>query len=1020
MLMYLLLFCCLLFSDLVLGQEKQTFNYNGDFNYEVEWTNDKDKYTIILESEFGTDTFSVEPLRPATFTTAFLNTFKSLLENSENPWSPKKEGENNNSEKTEKIDNSEKKEKTTNRIIHQANEVLFYIQAQSIADLDFRPKAGDIKITKEVTISKFTKNWAQTCIKIKKCGVVDTVKQKSIALDIANLDETERWLDDMLDGIEKEKGDKDFFLKKIRENLNSIEVKMEKGENETNLIKNIRIVLDSIEVNSPPDEDILINNAKNKINKLKNKLNCNKRTREDAINFHYRDRGPFLRTPKKQYLIKLLKDARNGQLSKHDGRLDSLKNDTLNIVEEILVLNKELRVLIAQEEQYDEKKVEFESIWSEISEMEKDTFLLKQKLSTLELRGKVLKRDYEEIKKVLSDEKERNGVDTLAERIRKLNSFIEIGFTTLDTFCNENDVICEEKMNGNDLRTDVLFALFGNIENRSKETLDKKVVDSFVIEAEEQLDVKYNDTTKLRTIVEKLTVFETEYNAKKAKKEKIGSKIKVVVQEIKSINQNTSSLRQDIEKKREMILDDFRCGSKKKCEEQLKFSLNEIKEKIKSKKDSLNQQKSYLLSLRNKIDEIKKNKKYEQPFIIDSIQVEFYEGFIENIWVVGHLKLDPKKSLKFENRSPIRFSSKKAYDRSNNIYLTASGEEDIYWVLYMGDLISYLQNHDNGTKDYSPANGTVVWTDSKKNKLEEAKSLYKKATSKVFEAHVFSDFVGFDEEAPNGLIQTEISKRFNIYTRRFGSFLTKDAVYCKCHGPQYGSNLGFLNFIRPSFVFSKFEQKKRNLELGVQNKIINGELQSIKFASTQHILQHEIFNIGAVVNGITLDMPLAKSVLYHNVGFAYGRTEVTDSIYQYKDNTISAVGANYYGINTTRLFAEIVYKITPEKRYGVETAIRFTWLKGFTAEKSFFQLNKLDKSDQIDSEAAAINAWMIRFQVSGFFRPSKDSDSKLFIRYRLHAQLDSPKYNFHQLQVGYSFYLLRSNIMKTKGPAASQ
>jgi septal ring factor EnvC (AmiA/AmiB activator) len=444
------------------------------------------------------------------------------------------------------------------------------------------------------------------------------------------------------------------------------------------------------------------------------------------------------------------------------------------------------------------------------------------------------------------------------------------------------------------------------------------------------------------------------------------------------------------------------------------YNKDEIKKEIsnyKERKEKVKRNIEYLEALSQKLEQQKaaiEKESIQQKFIVDSIQIEFYEGFIENIWVRGHLKADKSRTLKFENRAPIGFSSKKAYDKNSTIWLTASDDDDAYWVLYMGELLTYLQHHENGTKDFSPANGT-----EEIKEFDKAIELRKQATFKILEAHVYSDFVGFNANSPNGLIQTEISKRFNLFTKRFGSFLRKDAVYCKCAGPRYGFNWGFGNFVRPSFVFSKFEDKERLLSVNAYHEIINGQLRSIKYVSTQDILQHEVFSVGALINVVTLDAPIQKSSLTLNAGFRFGRTELRDSVYQYKDNKISRVKEDNYGLNTVRGFLELDYRVTPQNRYGIGTSLRLVYMPIFTDNAAdLYQYNRLDEYNDVKPNG---NRWMVRFEASGFFKPAKDSDNKLFLRYRFHGQLNDLNYNFHQLQVGYSFYLLRNNVNVNKG-----
>lgn len=1077
----LLLLILTLFAFVGQAQNRQTFNYNGLFNYDVEWTNIKDNYTIKLyENNVFKDSFDLKPLRPETFTTAFKDAFITSILNQ----LPVEKDERGLSE-VEKV----------NTANHQATKVLYVIQAQSIATLDYRPKAGTIVIKDTLTVYKFVEEWKLACNNIKK-GLSPKVAEQKEVLDtlIATLSEMEGWLIAQIESVENKsyklpdknytkrlkrlskKAEKAFSgeaLKTVQAYLDNLRLSIEELKNltidkvlgaqiegvdlstgkvqfdskndsiaifhareiikgkdtsfidvqDTLIFKNgqlndqkttfpitiigirdtIHIVGNSIELKkTPKTPKKKVKMMVNAVGRFKSKLEKNKQQlfKRKKLGKKAREKGYTWNNedgyPKRQYTIDLLKEAREKVDHEFDGEIGKLKADTTRLNAEIVALKKKLKDTLQT------SLIKKQGKFDRINEVLKEIEGLKIDKATL---GNV---------KVGLTEKKLSKYGGLEDSLNQIEDQIATTNRIMQLYDDMTDIIS------------------GN-----KECVDCFVKDSMIREnVEDTLKIVFDSLKLASDIILTKTVFSgirnktsslTEYgDSLNQKKKELLSQIdsfNMLMDEIKANGIALDSIRgklKNYEKdKNEM------CGNESdeiKCIDRLGKAIKVDKDSIKEVQSEIEKLEAVMLQKTNRIYALRKDKKYQQSFVIDSVQVEFYEGFIENIWVVGRLELSSNISLKFENRAPIRFSSKKAYDRNNSVFLAAT-TVDAYWVLYMGDLIEYIQNHANGTKDYSPANGTVTWDDFKR-----PKSLYKKATSKLFEAHVYTDFVGFDENAPNGLVQTEISKRFNLWTKRFGSFLKKNAVYCRCRGPVYGANWGFMNFVKPSFVFSKYEQKRRNIEMSAQNLVINGQLRSTKFASTQRMLQHEMFSVGATVNLVTFDVPLSKSIFYLNTGFGYGRTEVTDSIYAYVDNKIQATGVNFYGINTIKVFGEIAYKITPEKRYGVESSIRFMWMRGFTNQPDpFLQLNQASQVttlDQLDNDKIrsflGLNQWMVHFEVSGFFRPDQSSDNKLFLRYRLTGQLSDLNYNFHQLQVGYSFYLLRSNLLKTQGPAASK
>ena len=97
-----------------------------------------------------------------------------------------------------------------------------------------------------------------------------------------------------------------------------------------------------------------------------------------------------------------------------------------------------------------------------------------------------------------------------------------------------------------------------------------------------------------------------------------------------------------------------------------------------------------------------------------------------------------------------------------------------------------------------------------------------------FEAIVYSDFFGvFDEENPNGIIQTEISKRFYINTKR-----KQHQWYSYFLPPAwYSDAIGLVEYINLNAKFSKIEEN---------NKFLKPEqINDVNYFSPLRIKQHE-------------------------------------------------------------------------------------------------------------------------------------------------------------------------------------
>jgi hypothetical protein len=397
-------------------------------------------------------------------------------------------------------------------------------------------------------------------------------------------------------------------------------------------------------------------------------------------------------------------------------------------------------------------------------------------------------------------------------------------------------------------------------------------------------------------------------------------------------------------------------------------------------------------------------------FDLDYLELEFNEGFIENILVVGYVEalntqevynenallsllywaddsfsddfFDDSRSnttrIKFESRYPLGFSRKTDYEKLRQITLKSSGKvgEDTY-SLALGDLFTlYLPKLEVGRRDYSPENKVVIYNPKTS---DGCVTLHKEATSKMFEARVYSDFVGLDENSANGLIQTEVSKRLNINTNRQKSFK---------------KSFGMAAWIEPTITLSKIEKNNKNLVL---DKPTTPDITGRKrfLGSTLKIRQHESFSVGTRVNAFYFDILPLKTNLSFNGNAFYGRTPIYSA-----DTSVDN------GINTITLGGEIAADIKADERWGLSLMYRYNYMN--VLSRDIVQI--ADETDPLNTLGQNIrNNKYNTAQFWAFFQPTTDNRGRLFFRYRYHWQLGDWNLGFHQAQVGYSFYLLGRN-----------
>ena len=427
--------------------------------------------------------------------------------------------------------------------------------------------------------------------------------------------------------------------------------------------------------------------------------------------------------------------------------------------------------------------------------------------------------------------------------------------------------------------------------------------------------------------------------------------------------------------------------------------------------------------------EIKRQKLYTEAakavhhdFKIDDVQIEFKDGHIENIVVIGKILYETmageeepdflSRQIKFENVYPLGFSRKLDYHTIKEHRLWCfRGLGDQTYFMKLDDLIEiYIQEHRVGRRDFSPADQEFRLSDHSNEKCHVLKKLN---TFQLFQAKVFSDFVGLDQSEPNGLIQTEISKRIPLLTDRlaftapqlrriFGGTTIRDMW-----------NFGMFSYVEPGLTISKIEENNKNLVLGRKDAFVNDTYLPIKFASTLSIKQHEHFSAGLETNIVLLDMPSSKATLYGNIGWQYGRTGVVDSIFDVNaQREIMQRTSNDFTVNTFNVYPKVMLTVNADERYGFHLSWQnnYYWLRS----NAFKQVANTEVYKSTGTDLSRFSRRFHTVELQAFFKPSRpgvisESDAhrgQLFFRYRYNWQAGFWRTGYHQAQIGYAFNLL--------------
>ncbi|MDR3713298.1 MAG: hypothetical protein P4L51_10815 [Puia sp.] len=444
----------------------------------------------------------------------------------------------------------------------------------------------------------------------------------------------------------------------------------------------------------------------------------------------------------------------------------------------------------------------------------------------------------------------------------------------------------------------------------------------------------------------------------------------------------------------------------------------------------------------------------DSNFTIQSIQIQFEDGFIENIKIFGKLK-NNAHLLRFENIYPIGFSTKRDFRNliSTQLFEKSDYKTNSTMFLKLGEVLSYDQNLANYNKDYSPANQVVTikaLTDSIKEVV-----LYKDQTSKILELQVFSDLKGADDNNPNGLIQIDLAKKLNFFSMRsqisgriwpwhWGIWPTHWHVWNPgWHKSSYENlgNIGLFNYVTPYFTLDKIENNDKRLILDHIDTLSYAADTSkpITYASTIHLLQHQVFSIGFDLSMVLIDIPNIKSTFNFGAGFRFGRTAIQDTLRTRSPGVrpldFHAADTNnilQYGVNTFQWGPFLTWQLFPDSRFGVSVTQRFTWFKAPTS--NFVQVRDSAHFLKYISEGpygsirtrpytyydytssnwfeknlakpfSLLTKCIASTEIFAYFSPNSDGGNKLFFRYRFNWDVANAKENFYQLQIGFSTYL---------------
>lgn len=259
-----------------------------------------------------------------------------------------------------------------------------------------------------------------------------------------------------------------------------------------------------------------------------------------------------------------------------------------------------------------------------------------------------------------------------------------------------------------------------------------------------------------------------------------------------------------------------------------------------------------------------------------------------------------------------------------------------------------------------------------------------RATANLYNIRLFSDFVGFNENSPNGLIQIDANARFHLYSPNARAWL--------------------LSYIEPHIILSKIENKNRFLPLSR-----NAPDSTITpHANVLDLWQYASARAGAMVNIFRGDTRNARISFQVNTGFHFHMTPTRDSLPVL--NAVPRESLVYSLAGELALYLRVINF----KNFGFELQARAISFNPLTRDirasygPRYLESNRetyVTKTNFFDKLI-----WSPEFTVY-YYAPNKPQ-SGAYMRARLFASNES---SFAQIQIGYSISLNQAlNLGKAK------
>jgi len=364
-------------------------------------------------------------------------------------------------------------------------------------------------------------------------------------------------------------------------------------------------------------------------------------------------------------------------------------------------------------------------------------------------------------------------------------------------------------------------------------------------------------------------------------------------------------------------------------------------------------------------------------FYLKEAEMKFEAGQIAAIKVTGYVNGLRNKEVLFHNRIPISYSTK--FDVSHDFFLlnnrrifSATHELNDCFI-YFSDLLYNDYKLSNYTNNYSPIDTVIVLRPN-----EAGRIIFRERITDIFQARIFSDFLGYDDKNPNGLVQVEMSKRINVQT-----FARPMMVF---------RSYQFFRYVIPFVSFTKLEKNQKYLPtpplIIMQDSLVVSETG----VRTIDLLRYSNFMSGGQINIITFEKPEYHSSFNIDASLNVMLTGISTTTEEQ-----DTVGTTYFqAVNNSKavslVFTPVIlgWNIYPHSHYSISFNYRMLLISELNTN-----IYQLDKNRG--------GKFLHQLGLVGGLRPNENGNGEIFFRVLFNLNYRHLNQNYLQGQIGYTF-----------------